>query len=101
MIHKVRYVVTVRSTTDSHEKFIAWMRQEHAADMLQMSGCQTLAVFAISPGISRCEYLFDSQDVLDDYIENRSSTLREKTKGRFDLDEFVFERTQERLILEM
>jgi hypothetical protein len=101
MTHKVRYVVTVRSTADSHEQFIAWMQQEHAADMLEMSGCQKLAVLELAPDTTRCEYLFASQDALNDYIENRALTLREKAKDRFDLNEFVFERSQERLILEM
>ncbi|MGE0172184.1 MAG: DUF4286 family protein [Oligoflexales bacterium] len=91
---RVRYEVTAKpSNKRVKEKFLTWMRDEHAADLLAIPGCTECRVYELDSGIVRCEYTFANQAVLDRYLEKDAATLRAKGAKVFKPGEIVFDRS--------
>jgi hypothetical protein len=88
------YNVTVKVELESAEAWVAWMRNEHLADVLS-TGLFTKATLCRlleqdeSDGITySAQYVCKNIDDYNAYIEHHAPTMREKSMAKFK-DKFV------------
>jgi hypothetical protein len=90
----VRYEVTATPTDwKVRDRFLTWMRDEHAADLLAVPGCTECRVYEQADGSIRCEYTFSTRSALNRYLEVDAPTLRGKATNVFQAGEVTFTRT--------
>jgi len=82
---------------DTAENFLRWMRYEHGADLLRVTGCAEFRAFRISDVEVNCEYLFTTRRALDRYLGGVAQDLRKKGREMFSEAEVAFERDETRL----
>jgi hypothetical protein len=98
---RVRYEVTVTPVNeDAKRRFVSWMEEEHAADLLRIDGCLECRVLQRGEKI-RCEYTFATLEKLGTYLEVHASALRGKAAVRFKDGELQFERAVYPVLLSM
>lgn len=91
----VRYEVTATcSSLDIRSRYIDWMRREHADDLLSVEGCEECCVWIVDETHVRCEYLFKSEELLNQYITHLAPNLRLKVRVLFSEQEVTFTRSQ-------
>ena len=91
-LNPVVYEVRVKPLAGVGERFLRWMREEHADDLLSINGCKECRVLASRTDEYVCQYLFDSQNHLDAYLLNDAETMRDKASAHFEAGELVIER---------
>ena len=80
-----RYTVTLTFTDPSTAvKWLAWMRDEHAAQVVQ-AGAQNAEIIKIDGVLLRCEarYSFASRAEFDRYVRDHAQRLREEGLRHF------------------
>ncbi len=78
--------------------FLHWMRYEHGADLLKITGCTEFRSFQISPLEVHCEYIFSTRSALDRYLVGAANELRAKGRELFSEADVSFRRDETRLI---
>lgn len=79
-------------------QFLHWMRYEHGADLLKITGCSEFRAFQINPLVVHCEYIFSTRHALDRYLGGAAKDLRLKGRELFDESEVSFQRDETRLV---
>lgn len=94
----VRYEVTAKSSSSAViDSFIDWVKAGHGQDLLDCEGCCEYRVLRVNQNTARAEYLFSSQDMLEQYIERDAPRLREDGVRKFAGVQISFERSQAEL----
>lgn len=70
-------------TAAAARDFRRWVQYEHGDDLLNVPGCLSYQVTALSETASRCEYIFRNHQLLEQYFASRASVLRQKAIERF------------------
>lgn len=83
---------------DTTANFLRWMRYEHGADLLRITGCSEFRAFRVSDLEVNCEYIFSTRRALDRYLTGAAQDLRKKGREMFREDEVTFERDETRLV---
>jgi hypothetical protein len=98
----IRYEVTVEASSKSQiPRFLEWMQEEHGPDMLSVNGCQECRVFRIDEKTVRCEYLFESDSSLQNYLDAGANAMRQKFLTRFSPEDLSFTRTNVPLLFSL
>ena len=98
---KVLYRVNViASQPEVGERFYQWMLEEHGDDLLKIPGCIECRVYRKSPVEFENHYIFESQEMLQDYYKQYADTLRAKAKVKFVDGELQFQRDEALLVAE-
>lgn len=78
--YQVRAGFTDAATAD---RFVAWMRAEHGAELLAVPGCLEFRVYRRDELAVDAEYLFADAAALEIYLATQAPALRAKGRERF------------------
>ncbi len=89
----VRYEVTAKTDTEATAAdFVNWMRYEHGPELLEIRSCQQFQVVRLGPCEVRCEYVFSTEQALEEYIAGPAVELRKKGRARYTEAQVAFSR---------
>mgnify|MGYP000993080610 CR=1 FL=1 len=71
------------AAADVADRFVAWMQEEHGAELLAAPGCMEFRVYRPSACLVDAEYLFASKSDLESYLSSQAPALRAKSRARF------------------
>ena len=91
-------VMATCADEDIVQNFVRWMRYEHGADLLKITGCSEFRVFQVGPCEVHCEYIFATRKALDRYLGGAAQELRAKGREQFSEAEISFQRDETRLV---
>ncbi len=74
----VVYEVGVKARPGIGAKFIDWMKKEHARDLLRVEGCFECSVFQVEKEHYLCQYFFQTQQHIDNYLSEKAEDMRQR-----------------------